>query len=287
MNDVPLAREWSGADNLGAAGETLRIGTWNVLADACVDGAGFEPAPPALDWATRSARALAIIDAAGPFDVLALVECDHYDDFWAPAMLERGMRGTFARKLVHRSEHGVALFVRVTRLDVELALTMHDGVACVAAVVRDVRTRTRYLVAATHLRAKEPRADERSAQVAKIVRYVAPLSNSAIDATLLVGDWNAPLDEECMRQVQTWFNVAPLFRPAWTTWKRRAGVEVRRAIDHVLGTDDVAAARWLDVPRDDVVGADALPGARYTSDHLLLAADIRLVSVQCGNRSLD
>mmetsp|Transcript_18057 Transcript_18057/g.41077 ORF Transcript_18057/g.41077 Transcript_18057/m.41077 type:complete len:148 (-) Transcript_18057:593-1036(-) len=68
----------------------------------------------------------------------------------------------------------------------------------------------------------------------------------------------------------------------YTTWKTRKGGTVRRTIDYIFhgseenkGEDDGRGMRcthFLSVPKDEEVEEGGLPGFRYPSDHLLIAA---------------
>lgn len=64
--------------------------------------------------------------------------------------------------------------------------------------------------------------------------------------------------------------------PAYTTWKRRGAAEVRHTIDYILVSGGVGVARVLLPPADGDVAAERLPGWRYPSDHVALAAELRL-----------
>jgi len=74
----------------------------------------------------------------------------------------------------------------------------------------------------------------------------------------------------------------------WTTWKARnkQGREsvVKHCIDYILyvppatgRSTGVVAQSVLDIYSDEYIGADLLPSALYPSDHLAIAADLRVI----------
>ena len=70
--------------------------------------------------------------------------------------------------------------------------------------------------------------------------------------------------------------------PAYTTWKRRGESEVRHTIDYVLVSPRVRVHRVLQPPDPSGVDARRLPGWRYPSDHIALAAEISVLgALEC------
>jgi endonuclease/exonuclease/phosphatase family metal-dependent hydrolase len=65
--------------------------------------------------------------------------------------------------------------------------------------------------------------------------------------------------------------------PAWTTWKRRGGEELKMTLDYVLVSPEVTCHRVLLPPDDADVDSERLPGWRYPSDHVMLAAELSVV----------
>lgn len=269
-----LARDWKVLnDNVRADLVVVRIGHWNVLADQLAESGGFQPEPPSLAWPERSQRLLAIIDAAGPFDALSLVECDHFADFWEPMMRARGLVGWHARKTIHRWDHGVALFYRSDKFVVGQLRLFQDGVAAISAKLQlRHKPAVHFSLTTMHLKAKPDGEDTRDTQIANIGREMEIHDFNGI----VVGDFNAIVTDNCVATLRRMWLVRPDFWLPWTTWKQRQDTVVRRAIDHVL-MRNVFVTAFLDVPNDDdVTAAGLLPGTRYASDHLLLAFDCAL-----------
>lgn len=273
-----LSRSWRLlTDARPEAANTFRIGHWNVLADQLAESGGFQPEPPMLAWPERSVRLLAIIDEAGPFDVLSLVECDHFADFWEPAMRARGLVGWHARKLEHRWNHGVALFYRVHKFAVRQLRICQDGVAAISAQLQICgNANWHFSITTTHFKAKEAGAAQRISQAVKLITDVIIPD----DRVMVVGDFNATPGEQCMCNLaraydldHVCYDTTPEDALPWTTWKQRDGTTVRRPIDHILQRN-MCGTRILAVPYDiEVMAAGFLPGTRYASDHLLLAVD--------------
>jgi endonuclease/exonuclease/phosphatase family metal-dependent hydrolase len=64
--------------------------------------------------------------------------------------------------------------------------------------------------------------------------------------------------------------------PGYTTWKRRGTAEARHTIDYIFVAGAVGVARVLLPPADADVAPERFPGWRYPSDHVALAAELRL-----------
>ena len=63
----------------------------------------------------------------------------------------------------------------------------------------------------------------------------------------------------------------------WTTWKIRGTETTKRIIDFIFYAGSLKCTAVLDVPSSDLVEPSKLPGLRYPSDHLLVAAGFRFV----------
>ena len=86
--------------------DTLRIATWNSLADCYIHGMSGkgQSVSDALKWTSRSAIIAHVLRTAmtGPahtegmdvsvgVDVLCMQEVDHYDDFYKPLLADLGL----------------------------------------------------------------------------------------------------------------------------------------------------------------------------------------------------
>ena len=63
----------------------------------------------------------------------------------------------------------------------------------------------------------------------------------------------------------------------WTTWKIRGNKSTKRTIDYIFHGGSLNCTAVLDVPPAEMVEPSRLPGLRYPSDHLLIAARFRFV----------
>ncbi len=245
----------------GHAADELRDGNFEGVDVAVV-----------LDWTTRSERLLAEVQAAGA-DVLSLVECDHYADFWVPRLAALGYAAV-CHAVKHApgpgaKTHGVALFARTAVFSVRAWHTACVGVAAAQATLRHVESGEHVVVLATHLKAKASGEAQRAAQLQALVRMLQ-WPGAGGSRLIVMGDFNASLDEEAVWQFTAETQLRSASACAWTTWKRRVDRgEVRRTIDYVL-VRDLHATRYLDVPGGLTV---PLLTAGYPSDHLLVAVE--------------
>jgi len=258
---------------LAPAAPTFIVAHFNVLADElCVPGDFEGVDADTMKWETRRERLLDVITAARP-DILSLVECDHYADFWQPRLAALGFAaaGYAVKHADGRKTHGVALFMRRGGpFKIHCApLTLTSGVACVITGFEHTAEPRAYItVVATHLKAKAAEV-ERATQMNAIhdaVQGIGPL--------IVVGDFNALTTEPGINLTMHELGLVHANPMAWTTWKRRTGKEeVKRSIDHVYADRSLHPVRYLDVP-DNI--ATPLPGAHYPSDHLLVAVEFAL-----------
>ena len=150
------------------------------------------------------------------------------------------------------------------------------------------------LVGATHLKAKPGEANEAS-RAADVRQLLAALQRRA-DAlpaahVLLCGDFNTdPYDvpqhkAACVPAVRAHplglRSAYPLpasdADAAFTTWKRRGATEARHMIDYIWHSPRLTPYQTLAPPDAAALEPARLPGFRYPSDHLSIAA--RLVAV--------
>jgi len=107
-------------------------------------------------------------------------------------------------------------------------------------------------------------------QVLKHGRVVEDSNNQSSSLTPL----NAKKENNSVAY-QSVYNIDNPSEPFWTTWKIRGEKNTRRIIDYIFFAGSIRCTASLDVPPVDVIEPSRLPGLRYPSDHLLIAAKFR------------
>lgn len=270
--------------------DTLRVCTFNLLADGLAQNGGFIRCPAdALSWETRKPLLLAEL-ARCHADVVCLQEVNRL------AELMDSLPGYTAAFLPKRFSpctelgfpgDGVALLYAPARLEPLSEPHTHgfvlaDGSASPRGVLLqafvDKSSSRALVVACTHLKAKnfdDVREAEATQVLAELERFVVALGRPC--DVLLCGDFNTVLDSPALRAVlahtpRRLQNVQ--FPPGhFTTWKWRgseggAESEKKLSIDHIFYSEGLRPVSLLSAPADDAVGPGALPCARYGSDHL-------------------
>jgi nocturnin len=255
-------------------------------------------------------------------DLLTVQECDHFPDFFQPALAACGYDGVFAPKARSPSlrfgyySDGVAIFWRrglFERLppgaEGEGPADEHSSppVAHVSVNLKHIPSGKVICANTCHLKAKREHEATRQAQAATILGR-SP-GAAAEPAMLLMGDFNTTPTEHCTAEdesmtvieyVKRWrdgylSSAYPIMAPAdassgsggeaarWTysTWKSRKGREVKCLIDYIWYSRRHFEVLWtLDAPPPAEMGASAskLPDSRYPSDHLALAAKLRIIA---------
>lgn len=154
------------------------------------------------------------------------------------------------------------------------------------------------VVAATHLKAKNgvtkgvPNEKIRQSQASEVRRRSEEMADQLKELgwkevnILIMGDFNsepesASVKKSILREQGDW-----KFRSAYannddsyTTWKTRKSGTTRRVMDYIFhtGEDGLQCKEVLSIPNDEVLERTYLPGFRYPSDHLLIAAKFRAV----------
>jgi len=107
-----------------------------------------------------------------------------------------------------------------------------------------------------------------------------------------MGDLNtSPLDQKeykatAVKVVQAWKSpqlesAYPLpsshSDPQYSTWKKRGDTEVKHMIDYVFTSSHFRPIAVLNPPHTSDLDASRLPGLKYPSDHLAIAAQVALL----------
>jgi endonuclease/exonuclease/phosphatase family metal-dependent hydrolase len=167
------------------------------------------------------------------------------------------------------------------------------------ATLRHIATGHPVVVAVTHLKAQRGPVQEkvRCHQVDELLNSISRRAQSLLQigeeavSVLIAGDFNAdpPIgsrDDGAVSRllkagVPTVLNspsspirsaydlAAPGF---YTTWKTRGSTTTKRIIDYIFHSGRLRCEATLRVPSERELDPTKLPGLRYPSDHLLIAA---------------
>ncbi|CAJ1388037.1 unnamed protein product, partial [Effrenium voratum] len=311
-----LPREWGDVAGCEEA-QILRAMQFNVLAEGLSsrstdippfpeaatqvsDGGGFTKVPhDVLDYSVRKHLVLEEVLRVEP-DVVALEECDHFEDFFRPALAACGYRGEFCRKkwspCAPYGYHpdGVALFWkdRFALMSVDRVVDIperEDLQCCVLVATLQCQSTDEYFcIGATHLKAKAVQENEdiRALQVEALLRCFQAHVDAAphVPHALIMGDFNtAPYDElgvtaKAVPAVLSYPAIA--FRSAYpldlpfTTAKVRGDHISQHTIDYIFAGPSLRPSRLLYVPGIEELGTVLLPCWEYPSDHFSLVADL-------------
>ena len=189
-------------------------------------------------------------------------------------------------------------------------LDFHNQVYIIVPL-RMMSTNKIIVVAATHLKAKKSTINEqiRESQALelrlRVEQVVSAVKNLGWDdvGILILGDFNSEPSDSSVQSIlqhvgstnganneampcnfQSAYSLQSAENNLYTTWKTRKDGTSRRIIDYIFySTDqgrseesadknDICCTHVLSVPNKDEVEESLLPGFRYPSDHLLIAA---------------
>ena len=241
-------------------------------------------------------------------DILTVQECDHFTDFFEPALESYGYQGIFFPK--KRSpcmrfgyfSDGVAIFWRREIFE-SLGSPIFPGIndvpttAFIGVQLRHRMSGKILSVLTCHLKAKQGVDMEaiRQSQIKLILDNLLALGGGE-KRFLMMGDFNTTPAEHCIAEkesttvvqyVQSWNNgcltsAYPFLTPsvdgstmswAYSTWKSRGGKEVQRLIDYIWYSRDYFKVSWIQsVPESKEMedSRSKLPDIRYPSDHFAL-----------------
>ena len=150
------------------------------------------------------------------------------------------------------------------------------------------RTQRCIVVAATHLKAKGGITNEqtRQSQALEIRRRSEQMAKQLKElgwkdvSIIILGDFNTEPDTEAVRSIlrddgnRKFRSAYAHDNDSYTTWKTRKNGTICRVIDYIFHTDNkgLHCKQVFSIPRDDELESTYLPGFRYPSDHLLIAA---------------
>ena len=258
----------------------------------------------ALDFSLRRWRLIEVIlggsierFAPARFDIVALEEIDRFRGFFQPILRIFGYRGIFVPKVRAPGlrfgwySDGCALFWKTDTFELvsERRLSYRSGnQVMLLATFRHRMSGRLILVAATHLKAQKSEKNEliRCAQADELLEQIRQEevrlgANGENVSTIVMGDFNSEPpcvskdSESSIRRLMTCLNSAyPIDPPRndfYTTWKTR-GKTFKRVIDYIFYGTGLKCNAILSVPNEEDMEAGKLPGLRYPSDHMMIAA---------------
>lgn len=276
MSFIPLTQKWIQNHQDGR----YRLMHFNVLADQlALDGCFKNVNDSDLEWDVRKNRLLDLIKTTNP-DILSIVECDHYDDFWQPELTSLGYNWMqISRKKNTTKTHGVALFIKPI-FTVQDVFHLDTMVAALGVKLLHQETGQEFDVVNTHLKAKS-KESIRIEQVRLLIGKCQDFFEMDQYPLIVTGDLNSGPVDECIQQIVNSLNVTSRYPITWTTWKDRfssdwqSGGLTKKIEDYIL-TKGLEVTGYLDVPADEeVIQSGLLPGSRYPSDHLAIAIEFK------------
>lgn len=269
----------------------------------------------ALDFNLRRWRLLEVMLGSQseqndpPYDIFAMEEVDRYRGFFAPVLKQFGYRGIFVPKFrapgvqLGFYSDGCAMFWKTSTFELvsERRLSYRIGnQAFIIATLRHKQSDRHVVVGVTHLKARNSVNNEkvRMRQVCELLEKLEEERQAVQDEkdvpTLILGDFNADYpsarrDESCVAKVldhhkekgssgPRYYSAYPVDPPPagfFTTWKTRGTETVKRVIDYIFHSN-VSCTDILCIPDEKEIEVDQLPGLRYPSDHLMIAAKFDL-----------
>jgi hypothetical protein len=244
-----------------------------------------------------------------PFDLIALEEVDRFRGFFSPILRMFGYSGIFAPKPYSPGvqmgwySDGSSLFWKTSAFELlserRMGYRIGNQVFLLAAL-RHCASQKCIVVAVTHLKASRSEKNEkmRCKQVEELLEQVHQMTEQLKEkegnvSVLIMGDFNAdppqyiPSEESSVRGVldfernglsfQSAYDLDPERNDLYTTWKTRGAKTAKRFIDYIFhAKSGVKCTDILSIPKEEDVEEAKLPGLRYPSDHLMIAAKFEI-----------
>ena len=247
-----------------------------------------------------------------PFDIIAMEEVDRYRGFFAPVLKYFGYQGIFTPKFrapgiqLGWYSDGCALFWKTTAFELVSDKRLRYFIgnqAFIIATLRHKQSGRHVVVGVTHLKARKSENNEkiRMMQVCELLdkleeerERIEKGSDEKQVPILVLGDFNADhpsknRDKSCVAKVldhhkasnsacPPYYSAYPVDPPPegfFTTWKTRGTETVKRVIDYIFHSN-ISCTDTLCIPDEKEIEVDQLPGLRYPSDHLMIAAKFDL-----------
>lgn len=250
-----------------------------------------------LDFQLRRWRIMEVLLEHSP-DIMALQEVDRYHGFFAPILCGHfGYEGRFLPKPFSPGvklgwySDGCALLYKTDTFqllhEAHLMYKVGSQVGLLAALQHKKTCQT-IIVGVTHLKASASAENEqiRAAQAQELLEEMEKL-RQASDPTaplLILGDFNSdrPLSDSAPASAIAtalhagYQSAYDLSSPIFTTYKTRGTNTVQRIIDYILYQGQLQCTHRLSIPKERELEAHKLPGLRYPSDHVMIAAKFTL-----------
>lgn len=247
-----------------------------------------------------------------PFDIIAMEEVDRYLGFFAPVLKYFGYQGIFTPKFrapgiqLGWYSDGCALFWKTTAFELVSDQRLRYFIgnqAFIIATLRHKQSGRHVVVGVTHLKARRSKNNEkiRMMQVCELLdkleeerERIENVSDEKQVPILVLGDFNADhpsknRDSSCVAKVldrhkasnsayPPYYSAYPVDPPPegfFTTWKTRGTETAKRVIDYIFHSN-ITCTDTLCIPDEKEIEVDQLPGLRYPSDHLMIAAKFDL-----------
>ena len=292
--------------------ETLRILTFNVLADAYI-GESFSYCDRAyLEFSYRGPQVMRILENLSP-DIICLQEVDHYKDFYFPRLShnyevfeEKRTGGEDSLIIAFFKKNFIFLKKTVISYDNEVSEELFEtsqlqdrfrkGNKALILEIQSSRTKEKYIVVNTHLHWDPKEEDVKLFQMVQLLKY---LENrySRKEKLVICGDFNSLPDS---RQIQLLLKEKTQITDFWK--KKHRNLKFRSAyskyrqknqrsehpsftnytgnfkgvLDYIFYSrkSPLLLKRILKIPKSGELRENiAIPNRKWPSDHLPLLAE--------------
>jgi len=204
-------------------GKSVTLLQFNVLAEWLSKDDFPEKPRTVIDWNKRKKNLIRVILEHSP-DIIAIEECDHFDDWFRPELAKSGYDGIFQAKL---DKDGTAVFwltkvFKMTKHKYARYGTDSQGLVMLELTHTD-NDQTGIFVAATHLKASPEFEAKRKQQVELLLAEYSQYTKDKKWPKFILGDFNDTPESspiKCMEEVYTsaYYNIEENY---WTTWKKK------------------------------------------------------------------
>lgn len=268
--------------------ETLKVVTWNVLADSCCDKTpyGFPNVDDAALDRTKRSRLQMQEMLNWDADVIALQEVDEAARF-ADCLRNVGYSVEYRRR--DNSKLGLLMAFKTSRVTVQdIAFKTFEccgsnmycrAVITATGITEDVAP---IVVVTTHLKAKSDGEPDRINQVAELLR-----DQSEGEVDIFLGDFNDVCGSAALNQFNGSYTNASsidanntIDAGEYSTFKVRSvdGVDVvaKCKEDHIYFSSRMQRCAALIHPGSEALENPGLPSLKYPSDHLSVGCQFNL-----------
>lgn len=262
--------------------KNIKVVSWNILAASRAFGTFDGVRDEDLTWEHRLPLVVRQLHDA-EFDVAALFEVEQVQFATLQRALD-GFGGVYFPKPVDETpaaddlaSHGIAIFYRIGAVRVDEYGSVRLPPTQQAVFADLVFEGEEMHLVACHLKSKPEYNIIRHGQACVLGGHPSLLRKKG-RPTLLVGDMNEEMPDDELERITSLFwkfmwndgKVLTHWTPAFSTWKSRGGVEVKRAIDHAFYDEYLHLLKTDATPQPNTM----LPNASFPSDHVPLVLSI-------------